>query len=325
MEIEKSIKIQKAIFKAFQFSLLTFLNTDEGKYFLSKKLGTEFLSRIIDIGRNHLIEDTGERIRNKKILRGTFYSGQPFTDLLSPILEVLGKLERTGEVYFNPFLSLPRPAMWLESTFNPAVGANSPVNGNVLRNNANSTHADIRDGVGTAANVDPTNGYVVRYLNGTPTTTYTEIVRGVFLFDTSAIGADGTIVSAIFSTYVVTKSDPFPQAQSHIICSASPAANNTLVASDYNVANFGSVNFGSLGIAAMTTSAYNDITLNADGRNNISKTGISKFGVRTQADFDNQQTSWIVNEHAHTTDQFAGQTNKPKLVVTYTQDFAGII
>ena len=156
--VTRSIKTQKQIFYAYQPYLLSFLNTEEGKYLLYKRTGTKFNQPIIKIGRNYLIEKLDE-VQS----RGTFYSRQPFTDLLLPLIQK-GELLK---IKYNPYArmdeafafyaglkkaKLPRiyeeellgqnplgyrflqdhiNYKWLVSpaTFNPAAGANSPCDG----------------------------------------------------------------------------------------------------------------------------------------------------------------------------------------------------
>ena len=207
-------------------------------------------------------------------------------------------------------------------TFNPAVGANSPVNGEVGSGDAgDDTFANIRGAAGGQSTVD-TSTQTCMAINGTGTTNqFGAMKRGIFLFDTSSLGAGATISAATFSLYVTAVTDNLSQSVG--ITSSNPAANNTLANSDFAVANFGSTRFATdIAISAITTSAYNVWTLNANGIANISLTGISKFATRGSGDIDNTAPTWA-NLACNVTAQWAGEANKPRLVVTYTPASGG--
>ena len=344
--IIRSIFIQHQIFSAYQFHLLSFLNTDQGRYFLQKKTGSKFPNEIIFINRNAIIQKI-----EKDRVRGTFYSGQPFMNIFLPLIQrgaifqikynpygnivdafafyaglKNGKFPRIYEEEllhgFNPLmyrqlLTMPQ-ARWDNQVFNPAVGANSPVNGQVGCPDANNdTWANTRGHAGGQSTVDNSAQDSMRLSTTGTNPNFGSLKRGVFLFDTSTLGAGATISAAIFSLYVTAKTDNLSQSVG--ITSSNPAANNNLVNSDYAVANFGSTRFATdKTIASISTAAYADWTLNADGRNNISLTGISKFSDRGSSDIDNSAPTWASSVTAQITVDTAGGTNKPKLDVTWT-------
>lgn len=343
-EIGKSIKTQKEIFRAYQPHLLRFLNINEGRELLWKRLGTKFLQPITEIGRNHIIE----HLEGNKY-RASFFSKQPFTNLLLPLIQK-GELLR---VKYNPYAKmdeayafyaglksgkLPRiyeeellrgfnPLMYkqlyenpqirfLESTFNPVAGANSPVDGYVERDVAPSaqTWSQVRDGAGTA-------GYPSVVVNriwsntGSSSPYWYQIQRTVMLFDTSSLTASAVISTAVLSIYGQNNYSGLGSVAVQMI-SCTPASDSNLVAGDYNT--MGSTTFGNIAAGSFSTSAYNDVTLNASGISNISLTNISKFAAINDWDYTNTPPTWAAdntNRYSYAADN---GTNIPKLVVTFT-------
>lgn len=167
---------------------------------------------------------------------------------------------------------------------------------------------------------------------GTPTTTtyidshttsntWNYLTRSICLFDTSAIGTDNNVDSAILSLYGVAKVDGLSITPNVNIYSSAPATNTAVVAGDYD--SLGSTEYStSMSYASWTLSAYNDFTLNASGIAAVSKTSITKLGVRNanydvaaiQPTWGSGLTSYLTNESAES----AGTTADPKLVVTYS-------
>lgn len=148
--------------------------------------------------------------------------------------------------------------------------------------------------------------------------TFDSMAKAVLLFDTSSIPNDATISSATLSFYVTAATDGLSQSVG--ITSSAPTANTSLSAStDYAEASFGSTRFATdASISSLSVNAYNSFTLNSDGRSNISLTGISKFAVRTSADIDDTAPTWVSMASSSVTFQTAENTNKPRLVVTYS-------
>ncbi len=210
------------------------------------------------------------------------------------------------------------------STFYPAAGAASPVDGAVGYDGVyDTTFSALR--TGTAANQALVSDAAVQACHIEATTTpnqYKALLRGVFCFDTSAIGSD-IISSAVFSLYgnnsfaLVTTLGAFDL---HV-CEANPAATNNLVTADYDLANFGSTSFGSIGSGSIVEEgAYNDITLDANGRANIETGGVTKYGTRSSFDINNSAPTWVSGAASYwyvKTADTAGTTSDPKLVVEH--------
>jgi len=344
--IEKSILTQKQIFYAYQPHLLRFLNTDEGKDFLWKRLGTKFSQPITEVGRNYIFE-----YLQGKEYRGTFYSRQPFTDLLLPLIQKgerlrvkydpytkmheafafyaglkKGKLPRIYEEELrgqNPLgyaiLEKYPQLKWLNSpaTFNPAAGANSPVDGRTVRNGVDESFASIIDGAGAAASVSDTGLMTLIIASGT-TNQFTANWRSITCFDTSALGATVIISAAILSIYGSTHPTGLGETALHI-AGATPANTNNLVSSDYN--QFARTTFGNIAGASWSNSAYNDIVFNATGLAAISKTAVSPFANEISWDINSSfGGSWSSGQEGGFTYLAADNgSNIPKLVVTFTQ------
>lgn len=153
-----------------------------------------------------------------------------------------------------------------------------------------------------------------------PTKTFYAMSRGILLFDTSAIPDAATISSAVLQLYVTDKTNNLND--SVAVTAVTPASNTALVAADYNVANYGSTRFiTDVGLTSLTTNAYNSFSLNASGIAAVSKTGVSKFGVRLVSDVDNTEptfTAGLFNLTSQLLFQSSENTNKPRLVVTYS-------
>ena len=304
-------------------NLLQLVNSEAGRYLLGK-LGQKPEYPIIGITKNSFTEKLDKRTN-----RATFFPAQPILALFDPILTKIKLANEYKRIIdkqeaFLHFSGLETknykyPQVFLaESTFNPAVGANSPVNGEVGSGDAgDDTFANIRGAAGGQSTVDTSTQPAMQLQSTGTTNQFGAMKRGVFLFNTSSLGVGATITVATFSVYVTGKTDQLSQSVG--ITSSSPASNSNLVNSDFAVANFGSTRFATdITIANITLNAFNDWTLNADGRNNISLTGISKFGVRGSGDIDNSAPTWSASQTANVTAHWAGEANKPKLVVTYT-------
>jgi|SRR3990167_989430 len=213
-----------------------------------------------------------------------------------------------------------------QTIFNPnADPETTSVDGVVSRDVTSETFGTIRGGAGTSASDTVGGGSGVPRLNSTTTTNeYSELTRGIYLFDTSTLGAGAIISAATFSLYI--DSADAGLGLSLNITSASPASNTALVSGDYAVANFGSTDFATdIAISAITINQYTDWILNATGIAAISLTGITKFAHRFANDIDNSAPTWSSGASTFITPQFAEGTNKPKLTVTYTPAAGGEI
>lgn len=198
------------------------------------------------------------------------------------------------------------------STFNPAAGANSPVDGKLGKTAALYTLShDATSGDSSATSVTETNVYIANAFFGG---NY-NVRRAATLFDTSAL-AGQTISSATLSFYGNTDHDGTNGWTAKVV-SVAPAATNNLVDADFNKANWGTTALSDTAILQSAwANAYNDYPLNATGLTAINQSGVSKFGLRVSADIDNTSANADGDYNAF----FSADngSNIPKLVVIHT-------
>lgn len=176
-------------------------------------------------------------------------------------------------------------------------------------------------------NADSTNiGNSVGYVTASSAGNYQYLYRSIYLFETSALTVDATIISAVLSIRGPSKFDQNLSDASRNIVSSNPASNTALVASD--MGTLGSDVFSDgITYTNWNTSGYNDFILNAGGLSEINKAGISKFGARLDADVTATApaiggTGKYTTLNAYFSD--GGDGYKPKLVVTYTLPAANL-
>ena len=173
--------------------------------------------------------------------------------------------------------------------------------------------------VGTGANYTDANGKVFYVYADSVSNQWRYLLRGIFTFDTSAIGTD-TINSATLSLRGTSKNDVLNITPNINIYSSAPANDTTIVAGDYD--SLGSTAFSTaITFANYNVAGYNDFILNASGLAAIDGTGISKFGVRNPSyDVAAQDPFWSNNVqsimYAYCSEQI-GTDNDPKLVVVH--------
>lgn len=193
------------------------------------------------------------------------------------------------------------------STFYPAAGENSPMDGHT--DHSNATYSTVHDAsVGTNASATGTVLYNYGYLY---LGNYT-LGRNAFLFDTSSIPDTDTISAATLSLYGhADKDDGDTQTVKIVTCT--PASNSTISTDDYD--QFGTTLQSDTAIRLNVWAvAYNDFPLNATGIASISKTGITKFASRLNLDIENTAPTGNGYCAAYSADDTAGD---PKLVVTH--------
>ena len=202
----------------------------------------------------------------------------------------------------------------------------STVDGQVGNVSEDTTLSNVITGTGDYS-VDSDATLLAGWVRSSTTSNqYAQVIRGVYLFDTSALTAGATITAATFSLFGVSRSNSLSGEASansvlHVVATI-PAANTSLTGTDYGT--FEGTSFGAGPQQdAWSDTAYNDITINATGQAAISKTGITKFGTRIGWDFSNTTTglTWASNSPQGYTviaADTALQTTDPKLVVTYT-------
>lgn len=192
------------------------------------------------------------------------------------------------------------------------------IDGHVRRHGVDETLATIRAGAGTNQNSTSATQQVAQLTASTTSNQFERLVRGIFLFDTSSIGASDTVTSATLSIYGAAKAAGLGSTGLDLdIVTSNPASNTALAGSDY--ANLGGTPLASVAYASYSNSAYNDFSL---APADVTKAGISKFGCRLSWDVDNSfGGSWSSGASTYFSCQNAdqsGTTQDPKLTVIYT-------
>jgi len=154
---------------------------------------------------------------------------------------------------------------------------------------------------------------------------YIYLVRGIFLFDTSAIPAGATILYAYLWIHgAPSKVDTHGWLPDVNVYAAAPASDDALIATDF--ASLGSTPFCDtpIGYNSWLDNGYNIFALNAAGLAAIAKGGITKLGLRN-ANYDvaGKPPEWVETYGLDACQLVAccaekGDGYKPKLVVTYT-------
>ncbi len=206
----------------------------------------------------------------------------------------------------------------------PVAGANSPCDGSTRIVNTDSTIANIRVASGNSANSVNNSIEILLYASDT-TNQYKHLYRGIFNFDTSALGASATISATTLDWYFTAKTDTFspaiaPTVDVFLATVSSPAS---VANSDFEGCGTTSQTGSPKTYAGITTSANNTFTFDATGRGNVNKTGISSFSARI-ANFDagSSTPTWsaspaVAGFYIRAAD-FG--SNKPTLTVTYTAE-----
>lgn len=214
------------------------------------------------------------------------------------------------------------------STFNPASGANSPIDGVVGRTGVAEDIATIRAATGNATNVVLGQRSLEVQAHVASSGLFQKMERTVFGFDTSAIPDTDTITAAVFSINGYSKNNDFAEAPTIVVDTNPPAASNALANGDFDIGGWSGVEQSTARItyAGWSTAGYNDFTLNATGISNISKTGNSWFGMRLSWDFDNTTPTWGGSKSGFVSFYMADfGSNQPKLVVTHAAAANGAV
>lgn len=146
---------------------------------------------------------------------------------------------------------------------------------------------------------------------------YKSLSRVVLLFDTSAIPDEATINSATVELYANSKANSFSEDWATVVVASTPASNTALATGDYLQTGSTALS-GTVATSAITTSAYNTWTLNAAGLAAISKTGVTKLALVLDRDRSDSEPAHQTSKDHSVVFQTSDNTNKPKLVVSYT-------
>ncbi len=158
------------------------------------------------------------------------------------------------------------------------------------------------------------------YAPGTPDVY--SVLRGAIMFDTSSIPSGAIITAAVLSLYgYLDESDTDFDV---VVVSGADLA-DIVVAEDYgdllnDIASLGSFNTSTFQIG------WNSITLNAAGIAAIVKGGMTRFGLRSSRDISSttpKLNGALASEYV-VVEGWSGDTNKPKLTITYTLGTLGV-
>ena len=133
------------------------------------------------------------------------------------------------------------------------------------------------------------------------------IGRGFLYFDTSSLGSDSIITSAILGGYISSITS------TSTIYALKGIQGDILTTADYDA--YTGTSYGSV---TGTINSYNYINFNSTGINDVNKTGTTKICIRSSGDYD--ASSWVYPTkivYIYSSDQ-SGTSQDPKLEVTYT-------
>ena len=213
-----------------------------------------------------------------------------------------------------------------ESTFFPDPDPETTsVDGYVGRGGTNLTWADVHDGAGTFSSDTVVNDDCMDIVSGS--TAWNQLLRSIFLFDTSSIPDSDNITATVISFFhfITAEQDSAVITPNVDIYTSTPATNTALVNADYGQTGTTSQTGSAMSWTTWNSngSVYIDFTFNATGRDNVSKTGVSKFALRNASyDVANSEPGAHTNTATSNTrcyyaDQ-ADTTNDPKLTVTHS-------
>lgn len=203
------------------------------------------------------------------------------------------------------------------------------VDGIAFRNATNESWATITAGAGTGNNSTSTSGNIISITSDATLDRYSQLIRAIYLFDTSSLTSGVTVTAAVLSIFGSSKADNLAITPDIDIYTSTPATNTDIANSDYSQVGSTSQTGSPITYAAWNTAAYNDFTLNATGISNVSKTSVSKFGARNaNYDVSGVAPTWTVSTFSNIRGNYAdnaGTTNDPKLTVTYLPTIANPI
>lgn len=185
---------------------------------------------------------------------------------------------------------------------------------------AGAIWGDIRDGAGNGSNDSEVKNSIAITCDDEDSK-YRQIVRGIYLFDTSGLPNSILVTATVLSIYGASKFNDAGWSPVLNIYASTPDSNIAIINGDFT--QVGTTAFATgIAYAALDVADYNDFTFNATGRAAVSKTSISKFGTR-ESDYDvaDSAPAWGDVKYWLFESYFADQgntTNDPKLVVTYS-------
>lgn len=198
----------------------------------------------------------------------------------------------------------------------PGSGSTT-VDGYVQRAAGSEAWSTIRDGAGTDVNINAGGADTwVGLVAHATTNTYSSLRRAIFTFDTSGVSG---VVSGSCSIYSVYAFD-YLSAGNLGLYDASPAADNTLAASDYSNVGATAQSDDTFTAATWNSTAYRAFTLNAAGLAGGNWGGIARLGLRFTTDATNTTPGWSGGASSGWGFYFAdrtGSSEDPKLELVY--------
>lgn len=207
-------------------------------------------------------------------------------------------------------------------TQNSAAGAADPVDGYAERGGITDSFATIRAGNGTASSATDATRIIRMSANVVPDT-YTELRRGLSVFDTSCVATTDTVSAAVLS-YIVDAKTSGLGSPSFSITTATLASNSAIANGDFQTSN-SSTSFGSVAYASVSTAGgFTDVALNASGIAAINKGASARtaFAVKIGWDADNSTTglTWASSADSGFSVKWADTaltTSDPVIVITH--------
>jgi hypothetical protein len=203
-------------------------------------------------------------------------------------------------------------------TFYPGSSA---VDGEAYVNQKDESWASLKAEYGTGKTDTGTTSYALEFQSTSTSNQWSTLQRGIYLFDTSALGSDAVVTAAALSFYGQNKFDQIGNLGLSLqVYSSNPASNTSLAAGDFTTLGTSALSTA-MPYADFSTSGYNDFALNSSGLAAISVTGVSKLGTREPTyDTGSSVPAWASSKYegfiVYTSEQGTGY--QPKLVVTYT-------
>ncbi len=200
------------------------------------------------------------------------------------------------------------------STFFPAAGANTPVDGFARRSPGETGWSDVRNGAGTLSDstggiANPISGYGTT-VGGTPTS----MVRSIFGFNTASIPDTDVVSSAVLSVWAYNAAG---SGVTLVVDRNVPSNTASIANSDYDIGGWGGSDLSDR--VSWGSSQYINYTLNSTGRGFINQTGNSWFGLRHIKDMDDSYTSGSTSFANGSYVDATGTSEDPSLVVEHAQ------
>lgn len=210
------------------------------------------------------------------------------------------------------------------STFNPASGANSPVDGVTTETgDGTPSWSQIRDlATGDfATTTGGDNSSIAQVTTHSNLNVWNVFVRAAITFNTAALPDGDTIDSATMGIYMLSITNQLDGTGEIAMIDTNLNSDADVTTADYTIGvEIGTTKQATnLTLAGVTTGQINNFTLNATGLGNINKTGISKFGIIIESDRANIEPTYTASEGYEMRGSLAdGTSGDPILTVEHS-------